>query len=610
MAEENFTINGEDVSQIRERAREAYNLAYDYTAPHFVEIQKLLNAYKGKVDRNKWPTLSNIINPHHFTYVQQELPFLIEYLFPDGDFLELTPVEEAMEGATVRSVERYYEHVIRDVMKLKKNAFNAIQDAVKTNVGYLMVEPIYVNPMTKVTRTGRVGNDIAAQSVGIERSQKTRVQLSASYVPIGQVFPMGDGETPENGQHVVVRFRTAEELRNLKLSDDLRVKNGEDKTFHADVEELLEDAKDGNLDSSYHSLSSIILNMRKDINQASKAPDKKRTHTEPLVPVVEVYLRNEHIWLANGDKVIRHIKDDSGLLSPLVKFTPCKDSGEWFPYGKAQAGESLSRGINVFNNAIMDLMNYSLAPARVVNTAQMKDGQVPKHGPHVTYRILNGDARQAVSFTTPPQLPQGAFEMSNVLANSYDQTKGQPAQLQGQGAAGLVRGGSAAFESLMATPHGRMKLAGALLEMDGLEETVERVITYSAAVIDDVESFVVTRGAESGDGFAEREYEMMKVRPEDLRNVFRMSLNLREKMRNSTADVSFKMAMLNVLSQDPRIDQDGLLEWVIGDRRLVDNLKATPQQIQENLQLMQAQQEAISTPADQAQAGREAQGVG
>ena len=613
MADTDPVVNGEKLSEIKERARETYDLAYQYTAPHFVEIEKLMKSYRSYTDRGKWPTLSNIMIPHHFTFVQQELPFYVEYLFPDSDYIQLTPVEESMDGETVRSVESYYEHILRDIMKIKKNCLNTLQDAIKLNVGYTMVEPVYVNPKTRVTRVAKVGGEEVARDVSVESSASTKVQLSASYIPVGQVLAVGNGEGPDDGEHVVVRLRTVEELRNMKLADQIRVDDGNDRTFLADVDDLIEKARSGNLDSSYHSMSSIMYSMLSSAKIVQNAKEKVRQHTEPLIPVVEIYLRNEHIWLANGKELIRHIKDDAGLLSPLVKATPCKDYGEWFPYGKAHAGESLSRGVNVLNNAFLDLMNYSLSPARVVNTSQMTDGdRIPKHGPHTTYKIRNGDARQAVSFTTPPPLPQGAFEMSGLLSNSYNQTKGQPDALNGTGGAGLVRSGAGAFESLIQTPLARMKLGGAILEMDYLESIIERVITYSSAIVDDVERFVVPRASESGDGFALREFPMMSIRPDDLRHVFRMSLNLREKLQDSTADASMKMAEMNLLSGVPWIDQKALLiDFMGGDKRRAQRLMATPEQIQENLQLMAQQQqaEAQSTPLDQANAGREAQGV-
>ena len=616
MADEDLTINGEKVSQIRERAREAYDIAYEYTAPHFKTIGELMNSYRSAVDRTNWPTLSNIMIPYHFTYVQQELPFFLEYLFPDEDFLSLTPVEEQLDGEVVRSTEQYYEHILRDVINIKKKSLNALQDAIKLNVGYIVIEPVYVNPKTRVERSAVVDGLEVRRDVSIEPSLSTKVQLSASYVPVGQVLSLGNGEGPDDGEHIVVRFRTAEELRNMELADELRVEDGKqkdvkiDKTFHGDVEEMLEYAKSNRLDSSYNSVATVMYEL---VSKATNNPTSKptRVHTEPLVPVVEVYLRNEHIWLANGKDIIRHIKDDAGLLSPLVKFTPCKDYGEWFPYGKSHAGEDLGRGQNVFLNAILDLMGQSLHPARVVDTAKMDGDEIPRHGPYTTYKIRNGDARTAISFTQPPPLPQGAFEMMGVMGEGYDQAKGQPRALQGQGSAGLVRSGVGAFESLMATPHGRMKLGGAILEMDALEAIIERVIAYSSAVVGDVENFVIPRGAVSGDGFATREFEMMSIRGDDLKHVFRFSMNLREKLANSVADASMKMAQMNLLSGDPRIDQDALLEDFLGSKQRANKLKATPEKIAENLQMQQAQAQAqaqqneqMSTPAEQAFAGQ------
>src|SRR5690606_2381633 len=98
---------------------------------------------------------------------------------------------------------------------------------------------------------------------------------------------------------------------------------------------------------------------------------------------------------------------------------------------------------------LMDLMTYTLHPATIVNRMVVQDENVglEPYGRIDSY----GKVGDAVSYVTPPPLPAGIMNIGDDLETQFSIANGQPRQFQGQGTAGVMRGGGGAFESLLQT---------------------------------------------------------------------------------------------------------------------------------------------------------------
>ena len=203
-------------------------------------------------------------------------------------------------------------------------------------------------------------------------------------------------------------------------------------------------------------------------------------------------------------------------------------------------------------------------------------------------------------------MPNGLLNFGEVMQDFYHQTVGQPRALQGQGSAGLVRGGASAFESLLQSPMGREKFTGQMIEMGWLEDVVHRTISY-LQIISPSEGmrFIQNSTDLSGNPM----FEEKTVTINDLRNSWDLRINLRSKMKNSVAETSIRLMEYDRLSQDPTVNQDALKAETFGESKM-RRITATREEQQENLQRQAAMQQASQagpTQGEQALAGGAAQ---
>ena len=138
-------------SKLIQSVRNTFRIAYDNCLPHWRKAQRYADAYSNIIDRNTWPTLSEIPIPFFWNTVEQSMPFMMDYLFPDENFIQLMPIERPLPYRSVHSVERLIEDTLVYKMRLKRNAIATIKDAMKMGVGYGIVEPVSYTHLTLPT---------------------------------------------------------------------------------------------------------------------------------------------------------------------------------------------------------------------------------------------------------------------------------------------------------------------------------------------------------------------------------------------------------------------------------------------------------------------------
>lgn len=573
---------------LEDKAYELFRECYDFSAPHFLKAEKLLNEYECTIDPKEWATLSDIYLPQLFIMVEQELPFLLEYLLPESNSFEFLPTEEALDSDLIRSAERYLDFVIHNQIGLRGKIVPTLKDLIRMEVGYGMVEEKFVTPLTRANKQIRADGETVVNEIDLVKDDPKR-QLDYEHVPFGNVFPLGEGASPDTCRHCVIQYVTPRKLRQMEALDKKRVEEieGYEKQFSVSADDIIDEARHNGLDASKFGYATVNSRLRGDTGNFQ---DHTRfLHNEAKVPIVKVFDDTEHTWLANGRHIIFHREDESGLRSDLIRFSACPDTDHWFPFGRAAAGAGVRRSANTLVNAIFDMMNYGLNPQRIVNTSALRDAHnVPRNQPHATYEAM-GDPNKVVSFLSPPPLPGEAGQLFNIATDINSQVNGQPAALNGTGGAGLVRGGVNAFESLMQGPLGRQKFAGAIVEVMGLKPLYETLLIKSQGLMDTEVEFVVPMEGRKNDN--DRSTEMLSIRPEDFRHVFSLRLNLAAKKRDSAMDTVNRLAIADRLINDPTTDQDALREYIVGDKTLADKLKASDEQIQQNLEMQQKQAE-------------------
>jgi len=91
---------------------EMFKWAYTESSGDLSRLQEFQNMYDNKVDDSYWPTISKIPIPALFTMVERSLPNAMQYLFPEDNFVELLPTNDAVDLADVEKL----EGLIRNVM--------------------------------------------------------------------------------------------------------------------------------------------------------------------------------------------------------------------------------------------------------------------------------------------------------------------------------------------------------------------------------------------------------------------------------------------------------------------------------------------------------------
>lgn len=585
--------------------QEVYKRAYSYTWPFWERAEQYALAYDSVIDRNNWPTMSEVQIPYHLIAVENALPSLVEYLFPRTNFLSLKPRNEQVPYETVRRVEAYYTRLLNQELRIREVSVRALKDALKLGTGYMRTKLDYITPRNESVIIARSQGVTAAERRIMEGNKRLAVCLE--YVPFGQVLSLGNGHSPSTGEHIIVSYVTAKQLRDMYEDD----KNRDEKLWMstATPEDIIKDAKTHNLDNSIIPNESIMARL----GGGNKVPSHnqyEQMDDSVMVPIVEFYLRGKVIHVANGRDIIFMVESGRDIESGLVKATPVPDSTNWFADSDIYAAMNLSYGINSLYNAMLDMMSMALYPPRAIDVNSLPAGRdIPAHEPHATYVVM-GDARNAIQYLQMPPLPNGILNVGDQMQSFLEQATGQSLRAPG-GSPGLVRSGVNAFESLMSTTLGREKMKGAMLDMNFVRPMLQNVINLTQLIFGDEETFLGEERAERPDQFGSALSGMKQVQytitRDDFIHDWDFDLHLDSKMRNSMVDQNFKMAIYQSFANDPTVDQRSLKDWVLGDVGLSARLHATPEQIQQNMQLQQQQAAMAAQAKMQAQGGVPAQ---
>jgi len=593
---------------------QVYNRAYKYTTPYWTRAEEYSDAYESVIDPNNWPTMSEVVFPYHFIAVENALPFMVDYLFPRTNFMNLRPRSSAVPYDVIRRAEAYYTHLITEKLRVREEGVKAIKDALKMGNGYMRTKLDWFTPKTDGLVVAWANGVPVSERKVIEGEREIGVGIE--YVPFGQVLSVGNGDTPQNGEHIIVSYVTYRQLQEMYEDDKSREKSMW--MSENNPEFIMNEARDNHYDHSIVPNAQVMgrlagQNIQPDRNQSEQMDDSV------MIPIVEFYLRGKVVHVANGRDIVYMQETGRDIESGLVKATTCPNSGNWFSDSNIKASMNLAYGSNTLYNAIFDTMTMSLYPTRVVNTSMLQAGrEIPRHEPWSTIEV-NGPVRDAISYPQGPPMPQGIMEMGGVLQQFHAQATGQPLANQGMGSPGMVRSGVTAFESLMETPMGREKMSGALLEMNFLKPLIQNIINLSQILIGDEETFMTTESPEMPNPDEVNEFGFkhvsMTVTRDDLVRDWAFDLYLDSKLRNSMSDQVQKGAMFDRFKDDPSIDQNALRDHFIGDERLSARLRATPEQEQETLQRLQQQAQmqaqAAAGPSQGPQPGQDpnAQGM-
>ena len=572
-----------------------FNESFTAAQPALARLEKMQQAYECQLP-DSWATYSQVYLPYIRTAVEQALPNVMNYLFPTSGMISLTP-RTPMPYSAVHGVQEYIEDLVTKKIGLKQEGLLTLKDAMKLNVGYGIVETEVITPLEAVTNTifgGEEPVNIRRMNLGTPKET-----VRYRYINWRQVIPTPDGSTPEDASGVFFLDPIREDVFKLMFEND---KNKDNPVYKGDAESIIQNVRDGKTSVSHYPIwwvmsqftgSSSILTNTRAMNIINRiAPNQD---APVVVPVLKCFFKNEHIWMTPDGTVIYHIKDDlQTFRCPVVKACPVPDGHNWYPVGDVESGRDAADGANVFKNVLLDLMTYTLHPTAVVNRMVVTDENVglEPYGRVDAY----GKIRDAISYVNPPPLPNGIQNIGADLEYQFAQSNGQPQNLQGQGTAGVMRGGGGAFESLLQTTMARSKLAGAVLEMGWLETVVNNVLILVQVLgLDD--SYITKDDLSKS--FVEK-----TITADELKNTFAVNVNLDDKFRKTPSDRAMDYAMYReIIKGDPNFDWTAAREWILGDNELARKLRATPEVREAQLKQMQEQAQAQEQAKQAAQGG-------
>jgi len=585
---------------------EQFDYAFRLALEAFERMERIAQAYGNKINTVQWPTISEISIPLTFVSVEEQLPFAMKYLFPNNKWIELIP-QKGMPTPTLELIEDDLRYTLLTEMQIHDGVQRSMKDCYKYGVGYGIVDTEWITPEERMINELIVGGE-RVDSIPILRPGEPVQKVSYEYVPPIFVIPMLGGANVERPNkapsHFVMKMYNETEFR------DMYARSAAAGTpMGGNVQDIIDKARSLNFDQRMLPMNIIATLANIDLQKTNDA-DRR---IPVVIPVIRYYGEHHHVWIANGNVKIWEQKNKyQSMRSDLVKWSGWPDGNEWFPMGVTEASERLSWGTNVWYNSLIDLAMYQLNPTRVINDAMIDPSKHIGRGPGSDINV-NGDASKAVSYMKLPDFPQELFQMGDTLQHFHGMTNAVPSSVR-NAQAGLVRGGTNALETLLATTTGRQLLAGMACKTGGMQPLVEKTLIKRQLLADKEGRPFVEKSFNSATGA--REYHERNVTLDDLRHVFRVQLNLPAARMNSAASFSERAGYFDRAQQKPEFfDQRKLYEHLTDDYDLVRSTmlpadvvaereeRAAEASLQQQEQQAQGPAQAPSTQGDQALAG-------
>ena len=585
-------------SPIVEETMKVFEWAFNKSIDSFNVLDEIQQGYDNEPDTSRWQTVSEMPVPVLFNSVEKTLPQQIDRLFPEKSILRLLPSDDSVSMEQIQNSERFLEHMIRYVMKLKRNSFATIKDCFKLGVGYGIVEPIKTTPFVSRKITVRGGTKVK-ETRQMKMAKKPVKSLRFRYISSGQVVPTPDGSTPNGPKRCSTTFHLdiyrEQEFRDLYSNDPT---DGEDKPrMMGNPDDIIEKARNRGF-SSEVSVADIVA--------ALGGKDITLTENEPwipvMVPVLKAYSEKQHLWIAVGEDLIW--RDEGSYQTqrcPINKASAWPDSDRWFPTTAPWVTRRLGRGMNFFVNALMDMLAHYFRPPMAYNSNALKDYGPPKGLPGEKIPLLGPAHRmdEVIDYLKSPPIPNQIFTVGELLRQVYGDSMNQP-EFLANAQSGVMRGGGFAFGDLNKPITMRDALAASVLESSWLDDIVQQTLieVQTMAMSGSGELSFVDRAEEynpESDSHAEQ-LDKVSITEEDIVRAFSVEIDLGIKHDSSLENSQNRFGEYDRLINNPLTDKYEVTAQFVNDekklRRLIPSRKVAREQEE---QRRQAELEAIRT---------------
>lgn len=514
-----------------------YEFAIGVQQKYFDIMISLSLAYDNNIDSDEFPTRTKSSSAYAFAQVQEQLAFAHPYLWPTFNPVQVLPRTEEGAMESSRAVERGVYSMAKYDMKGPETTMPTILDCAKVGLGYSIIEPYSYAPLDIFNISAEdADGKVIAETKELDIGEMIE-SMQNRYISTGQIVPYPDGRCPNGPGRASVTyfwdFIPEHDFRELVSKEklegqDFNVEKMDDKS----IDDIITKAKT----PSMNFVGSTFDNIKKlgglDYTKITSA---EKT-AQATIPVLKVYSRGEHVWLANGDRIMyRQANRAQTHLCPILKMSSVIDGMTWFPFSSAEAmmGENFQK--NIWKNLVTDLM-VQASRRPFVYSEDTFDGKAPNFGPDATIGVSGvDDVRKAATFLAAPGIGADTLAFGDVLDKTADRVSGHKDFTQKN----FARGGQNAFQELINSSEGRERIAGAVMSTSYMTDFYTQVMIYMQIGMRGYKRI----GRDINEDTGEEETSIVTVTPDDFAHAYELSVSYDRHKFASQFNVSERMQL-------------------------------------------------------------------
>jgi len=574
-----------DSDKLLNKYLKLFQLSWKAARPFFDRANEDVAQFEQDINPETWPTMSEITLAQARLFVDQALPPIVSGLFGAENPFELLPTDNQITYETARKIRDWVLYNMLTNMRLETEGYLSIKEGVKLGKGYGIVEPQIITPPISEQQMIIAGANAEEITNRVMGRGIAELVPGYSYLPFGTVIPTPDGAHPDNVSCTFV-LRMYQEERFRKMFDK---KLNPDTPFEGDVEKIIERARMKMFNGYLSTPRQIATQIANQSQTPMDSMNEAGSDTPVIIPVLQCYAHDEHVWFACDKFKIYHVKSKyQTLRSPVVDVTFDPDGNDWFTPGIIRPRRRMIMGVENFHNGIMDLISMILHPHGVVNRdALLSEEEKTDLQPYGKTYITGGfKTTDVVTWAQLPPMPPQLFEAGRNLDERNEASAGQPRSLQGQGTPGLVRGGSGAMEALSAGTSGREKMQTGHVEKGWYSAVAENALVLCQMLAKKKQYLPVLKYTPE-DKKQKSKYDFAEITRDDIRRVYLVRLGFTEKMKNELAEITRKAMIYDRGIQNENVNRSEAFAWLVGNDKDYTRLTAGAN-AKENIATMQA----------------------
>ena len=565
-----------------------FNECWQDAAPYFDRADAVQKAYEEGPDSERG---SDVNFPLIWQLVESALPAVWQGAFPRQNFLQAVS-KTPMSFEQRFSLERFAEHQIT-LAGLKSRGLLTIKDSLKYGRGYGAIEDTTVRVPKEVVRVLVTQNGVEG-GMTVETDQFVTIPKYV-YLPYQYVIPTGETDNVDDTSGLFVfRPLTETQLRAMYEADDALPED--QRRLKLSAESVLKRTEEAKLNCRGIPLLMTYANIGGDsdaMKRLMKREDMQRSmqnykeHNKALfVPILQCKFHNEEIWIANDNQIIYESKGKKGIRKDVVTASVFPDSDNWWCHGIGSRSLDLDAAQNILFRMMLDIAARFGDPVSVLNSTLLEN--VPDEvnpGDQLKARML-GPSQRALDYVTGPDVPQSLMALGMQMVDQGSRTAGINPQAAGQGSPGVMRAGSAGFESWLATATGREKMMEGSIREDWLLPTIQLIMLHTRMNMGVKEQFAVY-------DVSNGEYVQKTVTKDAFAAVSEWKWNLEAKYDLSSQEKGLRLStFVQTMKDNPMFDQEACAVWAAGDDPTMERLIATPEKRKAQEEAMQRRAQA------------------